>query len=592
MSAVFRNQVIAGHSIGASRLFGALLLLITLALVGVNAYHMGNFLDSKLTTLETGILWTFLLYAAGSGIAALEIPLGKSLVTSYRLNGLNFAVFTQGVLAVVIACMAVFAGMNSQLADADRRDTQTASYGVSASSFANMKEAAAITRDSAIARAQRIQDEGSRKIAVLDAKAAYQNKLVSIAQQEAANTLKKPVQMFESSSDEQYVTMMLFSVICSFGALFASMFHAVYINPLVAMPAFSLKAKANHDWDSDGSDFKSAKHELSPLANKVNGFLEREKVPARALPRQAENVDSNKHSSGDTENRPHVEDTRTGAVSNASNSAGERPPNSTTQKGATVAYSEGHYSVIKSKIAWGSIKPTQKPVKAELVKLKVRFVDDAARQQKAVEILEQLKTEGVILDNPDFGKGGQVVAKYILNPNYSENDEKRREQEAIDAKQGGDGIDWAEIIARLDRGEYVDPKECGGWDGKGRKPQGWLDYEQQLLTNAMNSSSIEKVNGGTIQRSGHIYSFMPDGFGVDEKMIRSVCPECSKQSSVSESNLEAWKGRVSCPDCSIDYVVRDNLVKKWKASPMVGAGVGITEDGISPVAGIGAMISK
>ena len=427
MSAVFRNQVIAGHSIGASRLFGALLMLTTLALVGVNAYHMGNFLNSKLTTLDSNIVWGVLLYCAGTGIAALEIPLGKSLVTNYRLDGLSFSVFIQALFACLIAGMAVFAGMNSQLADADRRDTQTASYSVSASSFTNMKRAAAINRDAAIARASRIQDSESKKIAILDAKAAYQNKLVSIAQKEADNTLKKPVQMFESSSDEQYITMMLFSVICSFGALFASMFHAVYINPLVAMPAFSLKAKKSHDWDSDGSDFRSAKHEVSVLANKFNGFLSREKVPAKTLPRQSESDSLTNGSGGDIKNHPAPDDSIPGAILNTGDGVGVRTPNSDAQKGDVVKYSDSHYQHVKQGVLFGNIKPTQRPIKSELVKLNVRFVTDAERQQKAVEILEQLKTEGVIIDNPDFGKGGQVVAKYLVDPDYSENEQKQKQ---------------------------------------------------------------------------------------------------------------------------------------------------------------------
>ncbi|PWQ97679.1 hypothetical protein [Leucothrix pacifica] len=418
MSAVFRNQVIAGHSVGASRLFGALLMLIAVSLVLVNSYHMGNFLDSKLTTAESLFIWSVMLYAAGTGIAALEIPLGKSLVTSYRLDGLSFGVFIQALFACVIACMAVFAGVNSQLADADRRDTQTASYSVGASSFANMKRSAAITRDAAIARASLIHNSESRQIAILDAKAAYQNRLVDIAQQEASHTLKKPVQMLESGSDEQYITIMLFSIACSFGALFVSMFHAVYINPLVAMPAFSLKAKKAHDWNSDGSNFQAANHELSPLANRFNGFLQREKVPAKALPRQAESVNSNKGSSGDIENRPAPVDSMAGAVSNSENDAGVRTPNVDTEKGGKIDYSETHYEQIRDGVLIGEIKPTQRPIKSKLVKMNVSFVTDAERQQKAGEILERLKDERVILDNPDFGKGGQVVAKYIVNPEF------------------------------------------------------------------------------------------------------------------------------------------------------------------------------
>lgn len=416
MSATFRNQVIAGHTIGASKLFGAVLMLITLALVMVNSYHMGNFLVSKLTNLSTSmfIIWT--LYLAGTGIAALEIPLGKSLVTTYRLHGLTFAVMMQGILAVVIASMAVFAGVSSQLADADRRDTQSQAYSVSASSFANMKQSAEIQRDAAIARASRIYDAESRNIAILDAKSAYQDKLVSIAQQEASNTLKKPVTMFKSESDEHYVTIMLFSIVCSFGALFCSGFSAIYVSPLVALPAFSLKAKANHDWQSDGSDFRSAKHELSPLMGKAKGFLQREKVPALVRPTDQNDSELTSESERATENRPQPLATGRGGY----NCNGVRTRPTSEQKEAEkpeqAEYSKSHYQAIKQAVLNGDIKPTVRPVKNELIRLGVKFIDDKARQQKAGEVLDQLAGEGVIIENPDKGEKGQIVAKYILNP--------------------------------------------------------------------------------------------------------------------------------------------------------------------------------
>ena len=48
--------------------------------------------------------------------------------------------------------------------------------------------------------------------------------------------------------------------------------------------------------------------------------------------------------------------------------------------------------------------------------LNIKFVDDAGRQKKASNILAQLSKEGVLIDNPEFGSTGKVVAKYILNP--------------------------------------------------------------------------------------------------------------------------------------------------------------------------------
>ena len=507
MSALFRNQVIAGHSIGASPYLGALLIFITWSLVAINAYHMANFLSSKLTTIETGFIVVWALYVAGAGIAALEIPLGKSLVTTYRLHGLTFAVIIQAMLAVVIASMAVFAGVNSQLADADRRDTQSQAYSVSASSFANMKQSAEIRRDAMLRRAEAIQDANSREIAKLEANAAYQDKLVSIAQQESTNTLKKPVTMFKSESDEQYVTIMLFSIVCSFGALFCSGFSAIYVSPLVSMPAFSLKAKANHDWQSDGSDFKSAQHQLSPLANKFTGFLQREKVPAMvantAFPERSTSG-SNKVSSESLNNRPRPLDTQLRRGLNNSSESSERSLNE-PKKSDKVDYSESHYAAIKRDVIAGSIKPVQKAVKTALVKLKVRFVDDAARQKKAVEILERLKAESVIIDNPKFGQSGKMVAMYLRNDSYQE--------------------------------------------------QGAGKYSQL------------------------------------SEPVTCICPECKQVEVVAETTP---KGKVRS-SCGAVYVAADNLEPNksgWKVKPVAGAGVAIGEDGINPIAGIGALVSK
>lgn len=447
MSALFRNQVIAGHTIGASPYLGALLVFITWSLVAINAYHMANFLSSKLTTLETGFIVVWALYIAGAGIAALEIPLGKSLVTTYRLHGLTFAVIIQALLAVVIASMAVFAGVNSQLADADRRDTQSQAYSVSAESFANMKQSAEIRRDSMLRRAEAIQDVNSREIAKLEANAAYQDKLVSIARQEASNTLKKPVTMFKSESDEHYVTIMLFSIVCSFGALFCSGFSAIYVSPLVSMPAFSLKAKANHDWQSDGSDFKSAKHELSPLANKFSGFLGREKVPARIQNTHPSELENGNLTSGNNrapEKRPHGLDSTRGG----NNYTSERSLKNDSEQGEKVEYSASHYEAIKRAILSGDIKPVQKAVKTRLVALQVRFVDDAARQQKAVEILAKLKSEGVIIDNPKQGKTNKILAQYVVNPDYSETKQGTNDVEATCSECGEVGLIEREVLQK------------------------------------------------------------------------------------------------------------------------------------------------
>lgn len=509
MSATFRHQTIAGHSVGASKSFGALMTVIMMALVFMNAYHLSNFLVSKLTSPESSVLFKWALMAVGAGIACIEIPLAKSMVTSYRLHGFSSGTLIQGLLAIVVIIMAIVAGISSQLADSDRRNTQTASYQVTDGSFANMERSALMARDSALHRANRIHDEESKLIAKIDAERAYQDQLIAIAQQKAAHTLHKPVQMIQSGTTEHYIVIALFSIVCSVGAIFCSAFSAVFINPLVAMPAFSLKAKANHDWQSDGSDFKTVQHELSPLANKFSGYLGREKVAATvkntALP-STESDDLTSANNRATENRPHVDESMPGAVLNRSDEVSVRTLNDAEK----VEYSPSHYQAIKQGVLSGEIKPTHRPIRAKLIELNVKFVDDGARARKASEILEQLKTEGAIIANPDFGTSGKVVAKYLINPDYQEGQRKPAKQNI----------------------QLPEPVRC-------------------------------------------------------------ICPQCQAVEVIAETSP---KGRVKS-SCGAIYVAADNLVddspkKKIKVTPAIGAGIGISEDGLSPVAGIGALISK
>ena len=105
-----------------------------------------------------------------------------------------------------------------------------------------------------------------------------------------------------------------------------------------------------------------------------------------------------------------------GAVSNTSDTVSERLLNDDPERVPKVEYSIDHYKAIKAGVIDYSIKPALKPVKAALVSLNIKFVDDAARQKKASNILAQLLKEGVLIHNPKFVATGKVVAKYILNP--------------------------------------------------------------------------------------------------------------------------------------------------------------------------------
>lgn len=436
MSSIIRNQSIAGQSIGASKAFGVLMTVITLALVCMNIYHLQNFLVSKLSGPETFFLFVWILKLSGAGIGLVEIPLAVSLVTNYRLSGLTFAVFVQGIFAAIVVSLAIVAGISSQLADADRRDTQTASYQVTESTFENKEQLAKLRLDTSLRFADTLQDKDSQDLARLDAQQRYQTALINIKQEHAQNKLSKPVEMIESGTTGHYIIISIFSLVCSLGAIFCSGFSAVYINPLVALPAFSLRAKKDHDWMSDGSDFKSAKHEITPLGNKFIGHLGMNKAGAKALPSDQNNGNLTSGNNRAFENRPHGLDTTRGG----NNYTSERSLNNDSGQGEKKEYSRDHYEAIKRAILNGDIKPVQKAVKTRLVALQVRFVDDAARQQKAVEILAQLKSEGVIIDNPKQGQTNKILAQYVVNPDYSQPKQGANDIEATCPECGEVGL--------------------------------------------------------------------------------------------------------------------------------------------------------
>jgi hypothetical protein len=101
----------------------------------------------------------------------------------------------------------------------------------------------------------------------------------------------------------------------------------------------------------------------------------------------------------------------------------------TLKKAEQVDYSDTHYRQIEQGVLSGDIKPTHRPIRATLIALNVKFVDDAARAKKAAEILKRLQTDRVIIENPAFGKSGKIVAKYLINPN-DQNRQPEAEEEA------------------------------------------------------------------------------------------------------------------------------------------------------------------
>jgi len=410
--AIFNDQdVLAGQKLGISTGKAIGLMVIAGGCASMNVYHMGNTLTTKLLTPDSSIFLFALIYFIALCIAFMEIPVTEEIVTQAARG--RSAVGHRIMLLIVIT-MAAGAGLYSITSDADKRASTVTAHDTAGLSYQD--RAQALISDRNIARSNATTTAERSK-----ANADYYRALASLRLEQSTHQSSRPALAVKTDSVFHWVWAIGFSLLCSIGVVVITAYLTKYHKPLTEIPRVFFKTKEEQNWTMNDDDVRVIPAQVD-LAGGSSTRAARKSLTNQVepLPRHVENVDSNKHSSGDTENRPAPEDTTLGAVSNTQNDVGVRTPNDLTEKGGKVEYSESHYQQIKQGVISGDIKPTIRPVKSKLVSMKVKFVDDAARQQKAGEILDQLKSEGVILDNPDFGKGGQIVAKYILNSDYSE----------------------------------------------------------------------------------------------------------------------------------------------------------------------------
>ena len=451
MSAVnFNSQpVIAGQKIGVSLPFAIILWVVVFGLTLMNIYHIDNFLVSKLTNQNSSFVFIWMLHIIAVSASLLEIPLAKSIVTNYRLHGFNLNVFLQAIFTLIIASMAVIGGINSQLTDADLRDSQITSHESKLGSFETRKSSLEMRRDSEQARANKIQDKGSREIAKIEANQRYYSALASLQQSKAGHELNRPTRALETGSNLHWLTISLFSLVCSFGVIFVSGFMAVYYQSLVSLPAFSLMSKANHEWQSDGSDFVTEKHKISPLNNRSSSYARIEKDQP-------------------TENRPELDETRVNAKNDAS--VGTLNQNTDTHDSDVETYDK-----LKRSILARETPPTVRAIKAWL-RTEGTGSTDAKRSKMTAELLEKLKREGVVILNPEQGKTNKVVAKFVLNP-----DLKKVEQEP---EQGTDKI-ISSACPKCKHESQVSESNLTKWGGAVSCPECQTTYRLKRKTKVM-----------------------------------------------------------------------------------------------------------
>lgn len=482
MSATFGNerQSMAGYEIGSGGFFIQVIVsMLTLALVGYNASHLHDYAESTFVTATTGLFKEYAIRAAAVALAAVEIPVGGVLSYTYRTrNGkiMTVPLFFTTVIAIIVASMSVIAGNGSQQVKADFKTNQINQHDTNILRFDDRLTSALNLRDMNLGLAKSIVDPNQRNVEESRIRYNYNNTVTRLRGEKATLQGSRPTVSYENGSLEHEISKNLFSILCSFCAIFLSCYSAVFLKPLVAIPAFTLIAKLQHAWDSSGADFKAVRHKVSPLGGFLSGWLRTQKSTdnkqaanpptsgVNTTPPSDNNADLENSKKAAAESRPKPEKSRGLANWNTYSALGIRRP----KQGANDAPdpSQAYRSITdsdiksaKALILCGNIHPpTVLPVKNWL-NFKRVGLSDTARQKTAQNILREMFEAGDLKLNPGQAYTKRQLAKYVLtsplkpdNPDKSKGDTQR----TVEADKGVySDSDTAEASNIDGEGDYI-----------------------------------------------------------------------------------------------------------------------------------------
>lgn len=555
MSASF-DKYMAGYQIGASSPKRFFITMLSLCLVGYNAVHMHDYAMVMFVNENTGFIKEISIRFAAVGLAFIEIIVGGVFVYLYRTSEsrITAPLLLVGGLALVVASMAVVAGNGSQQSKADVKTNKINAYETRLTEFDDRIAAANSQLDIALNQASQLDSSSQRELEKDRAWLDFNNRVAKIKNEKAAHQDRRPIQPFANDSAIHYISITLFSILCSFGALFLSGYSAAFLTPLVAIPAFTLIAKLRHQWNSDGSDFQTVKHVVSPLGGVMKGLIGAQKAPAESTPpaqEKASKIPANDDtktsvSSKSSKSRPQPASTGVGAVSNTPLSpsvrtqeeGGIKEGGSQSKKGDHESqfreYMTRDYLDIERSILEKRFTPTIRPIKLWLKERKVGLSDEK-RQEHATEALEKMYKKGILKLNDKQRSTNKLLSKYVLNPDYEE-----------DGMLGE--FDIVSTCPRCSFHTVIDVVD--------------LVDERKGLCNCANCN--HRYAAGNHITPG--YQNVTNSLLAKAKASREV----SVQDQATE---EAPATRAS------------------RVTPFAGAGVSIGEDGLSPVAGIGAVVN-
>ena len=401
-ASIFNDQAtLAGQKLGISTGKALALTVMACGLAAMNIYHMGNAVTSKLLTPDSSVAAYALLYFIASCIAFMEVPVTEEIVTQ---DARGRQAKGHRLMLAVIVTMAIGAGLYSITSDADKRASKVTAHETAELSYSDRAHALIsdrnIARSNATTSAERSQ-----------ANADYYRALAELRLEQSSHQSTRPALAVSTDSIFHWIWAIGFSLLCSLGVVVITAYLTKYHKPLTEIPRVFFRVREEQNWTMNDDDVRVIPAHVD-LTNGQSNSSARKALNSRpSLP----NTDSlTSDSKRDASNRPQPDESIAGAVLKDSESVSVR----TLKKAEQVDYSDTHYRQIEQGVLSGDIKPTHRPIRATLIALNVKFVDDAARAKKAAEILKRLQTDRVIIENPAFGKSGKVVAKYLINPDY------------------------------------------------------------------------------------------------------------------------------------------------------------------------------
>ena len=442
------QQTRKGQKLGISTFeaWGARFVMFCAATLG--AYHIGNILTVAALPSDPHIVAVVFVFAVGFGLAYSEAVTSKSVYTNEQPKGAGRDKIGRLKLLLILIVASCAGGYSFHI-NTERDDIKSTSYSTYESSFDDQAAVLLSDRNAARATAKTSAERSTIN-------SAYNRGMMDLKREKSKHQATKPVIVGDGEKWIKTFGYALFSLFCSSMLISFSQYLCKYYRPLIAFPFVGFQDKENESWNLEQARGGSIEIDLTKSKKiKVENSL---KTPPIEFADTALN--------NPRANRPPLADTGLGAVSDTNDGDSVRTLNDDPERVPKMEYSAQHYGAIKEGIIDGSIKPVVRAVKNALVSLNIKFVSDAERQAKATFILTQLLKEGVLINNPEFGTSGKMVAKFILNPDY-QSDENQ--------EQGEDKM-LSSICPKCQHQSKVSESNLKKWGGKVGCPECAANY--------------------------------------------------------------------------------------------------------------------